>query len=90
MGEKIQNASYEGKSSFKLPKGAKIVKKDYSIRVEEIENGFIVSKNYDIKYILGDESNYEYFTKKWYSEDNPLSIDTDEDMEISLADKLDL
>jgi len=89
MGEKIKNASYEGKSDFKLPEGAKIIKKDYSIRVEEIENGFIVSKNYDIKYVLGDESNYEYFTKKWYAKENPLSIDTGEE-ELSLADKLDL
>ncbi len=74
-----------------MPKGATIIKKDVSITVEEIENGFLIKKSFDIKYSLGEsnDTSYEYITKKWYSEDNPLSIEVDEDEGLSLADKFD-
>lgn len=88
MDEKISSASFQGKSKFTLPKGAKIIKKDHSVRVEEIENGFIISKSYDIKYQIEDRNEYEYFTKQWFSKDNPLEINIDDEGE-DLADKLD-
>lgn len=83
----ISSASFEKKAEVNLPEDAEILKKDVSVRVEEIENGFIVSKAYDIKYRLGDETNYEYYTKRWYTEENPIDIDDDIEDELSLADK---
>lgn len=74
----------------KVPEGATILKKDVSVSVEEIENGFIISKSFDIKYSKSDDdcddcgngTGYAYYTLKWYSEDNPLSINT-EDKELA-------
>jgi len=84
----LENVSLTGKETWKLPKGATIVKKDVSIRVEEIENGYIVSKSYDIKWEKDGDTSYDYFTKRWYSEDNPLKDSLDELEEtMSLADK---
>lgn len=87
MDEKISSASFKSKSKFSLPEGAEVIKKDHSVRVEEIENRFIISKSYDISYQLGDKTDYQYFTKQWYAKDNPLEINIDE--EEDLADKLD-
>ena len=84
---KIGNASFESKSEFNLPEGATIIKKSYNIRVEEIENGYIVCKSYDIEYQLDERKDYSYYNKKWYSKDNPLKII--EPKEKSLAEKLD-
>lgn len=73
----------------KIPEGATILKKDVSVSVEEIENGFIISKSFDVKYLQKDndgdgdgQTGYAYYTLKWYSEDNPLSINT-EDKELA-------
>lgn len=87
--DKIASASFESKPKLNLPSDAEIIKKDYSIRVREIENGFIIEKSYDIKYRLGDETNYEYVTKMWFSEDNPMEISLEESDGEDLADKLD-
>lgn len=76
---KPQNISYNGKETNRLPKGAKIMKKDYNIRVEEIENGFIICKSYNVEYTLGDNKEYSYFEKKWFSEENPLDVSLDEE-----------
>lgn len=75
----------------KIPEGAIILKKDVTVNVEEIENGFIICKNYDVKYMMkgkdGDgNTNYAYYTEKYYSEDNPLTINTDDK---NLADLFD-
>lgn len=63
----------------KIPEGSQILKKDVRVEVEEIENGFIINKIYDIKYMAPkkDYESYAYYTKKWYSETNPLTIDTE-------------
>ena len=87
--EDISSASFEGKPKLNLPDDAEIIKKDYSIRVREIENGYVIEKSYDIKYRLGDETNYEYITKQWYSENNPMEINLEETDGEDLADKLD-
>lgn len=70
----------------KVPKGAEILKNDVRVDVEEIENGFLIVKNYDIKYTVKGESGYAYYSKKWFSETNPLAIDTKDS---SLADLFD-
>ncbi len=87
MGELLKSARLEAKKEFKLPKGATIIKKDVTLSVEEIENGFLLRKSYDIKWSNTEgDSNYEYFTKSWFSEENPITVNMPE--EKSLADKL--
>ena len=83
----FKNVEIESKRTFALPEGATIVKKSVNISVREIENGFILRKSYDIKYMVGDDTQYEYFTKEWYSKENPLKINMPK--EKSLAEKLD-
>lgn len=80
------NASFKGKSKDKLPEGAEKISEEYSLRVEEIENGFIIVKNYDIKYKLGESTDYLYYHKTWFSKENPLSIELEEDEEGNLED----
>ena len=41
-GEFLTSARLESKKTFNLPSGAKIVKKNVSLTVREIENGFII------------------------------------------------
>lgn len=87
MGELLKSARLEAKKEFKLPKGATIIKKDVTLSVEEIENGFLLRKSYDIKWSNAEgDNNYEYFTKSWFSEENPITVNMPE--EKSLADKL--
>lgn len=83
----IKEASFESKKEFKLPQGATMISSSHRVTVEEIENGFILRKSYDIKYSKkgSDENGYEYFTKSWYSKENPLQITMPK--ETSLADK---
>lgn len=84
---KLKSASFEPKKVLKLPKGAEIIYKEIRFTVEEIENGYIIRKSCDIKWKSKDdnETKYDYITKSWYSEKNPLSIDES----LSLADKFD-
>ncbi len=87
--ELLKSASLEKKKDFTLPKGATIISKEVRLSVEEIENGFLLRKSYDIKWTNGedDASNYDYFTRTWFSKDNPIQI-TMPDESKSLADKL--
>lgn len=82
----LKSASFKEKDTKSLPKGAKVTSKEVRVSVEEIENGFLIVKSADINYTLGKETNYFYLTKKYFSKDNPLSIDLDD---IPLADKID-
>lgn len=82
----LKNASFDSKSNFKLPEGAEVISNTFSINVEEIENGFIVRKSYDIKYQIGERIDYAYHNKKWYSKKNPLKVEM---KEIPLEDKFD-
>lgn len=75
--EALQSASFKTKTKVKIPEGAEVTKKDIRMSVEEIENGFIVEKNYDINYTLNGDSKYEYFTKRWFSKKNPLKIENE-------------
>jgi hypothetical protein len=85
----LMNAEIEGKKTFTLPEGATIIKKSTNIRVREIENGFLISKSYDIQWTPkdGDDTKYDYITKEWYQKENPVQINMPKDK--SLADKLD-
>jgi hypothetical protein len=77
MYKEEQVTSYDSKEVSTLPEGAEVIKKSHSIRVEEIENGYIVCKSYDIKYTLNGDTDYLYYTKKVFSKDNPIQVDED-------------
>lgn len=90
MAEVISNVNKSSKRvAPKMPKGAKILNKNTRIEVEEIENGFLISKCFDIKYEYESgtdkevRTDYLYYTKKWFSKTDPLEIKIDEK---SLAD----
>ncbi len=84
--EALRNASFTAKEIKEVPKGAKILSKTTNINVEEIENGFLVSKTTDVKYEINKMTDYLYQCKKYFSKENPLSIDLENFNEKSLAD----
>lgn len=84
--EALTRASFKQKEVNNIPKGSKILSKDISISVEEIENGFLVSKNIEVKYEKDKRTEYSYHTKKYFSKENPLDIDLEKFSEKSLAD----
>lgn len=84
--EALTRATFKQKEVDSLPKGAKILSKDVSVTVEEIENGYLVCKSTEVKYEYEKRTNYLYNTKKYYSKENPLDINLDN---LSLADKVD-
>jgi hypothetical protein len=88
MAELLKSARLESKKNFTLPKGATVTKKNVSLTVREIENGYLLSKSYDLEWSDEKGSNhYEYYTKEWFSETNPIEINMPDQK--SLADKLD-
>lgn len=74
----MSEISIESKDNKKLPNGAEIISKECRISIKEIENGFITRKSWDITYTVNGSSNREYFycTKEYYSEKNPVTINT--------------
>lgn len=86
MAEALSRATFKKKEIDNIPKGAKILSKDVSITVEEIENGFLVSKSIEVKYSVDKRTDYTYITKKYFSKENPLEIDMETFEEKSLAD----
>lgn len=72
--------SSEEKQQREPPAGAKILSKTVRTETEKIENGYIISKSFDIRYKLKGESGseYAYYTKKWYSKEDPLTITLDD------------
>jgi len=82
----IETTTVSAKSKkFTLPEGGEIIKNDKRMRVEEIENGYLICNSYEIKWRDSEgESHYEYFDKKWYSKENPITIKQPKD--VSLAD----
>lgn len=87
MGDIKQSVRTESKKSFKMPEGAELISQTENITVREVENGFLLSKSYDVKYSKGGENHYDYYTREWYSKENPVKITLPK--EKSLADKLD-
>ena len=86
----LKEASFESKKEVTIPADAQITKKSYRMNVEEIENGFILSKSWDIEYVnAAGESKYEYFTQRWHTKDNPMTVKETEMKELTLAEKID-
>lgn len=85
--KELTNIQVKGKTSFKLPKGGKILKKQADLRIEEIENGFLLRKEFEIKWMDKEgQQHWEHFSRTWFSEKNPVQIN---EKELSLADKID-
>jgi len=86
--EALKKASFKEKDKNELPKGAKVINKETSIRVEEIENGFLLTKSIEIKYKMSDRDYNDYYhsDKKYFSKENPLEVDLEKVGEKSLAD----
>jgi hypothetical protein len=62
----------------KIPAGATVINKNCTVNIEEIENGYLITKNYDLRYQSKDEKHteYLYWSENYYTEDEPmLSID---------------
>ena len=87
------NISIVNKSKKKLPTGAIVENEEVSIRIEEIDNGFITIKRIEYKYSMPNKeySDWKTVETKVYSEKNPLKNikiepSGDEDVDSSLAD----
>lgn len=88
MAEEIKRVSKDtisGKEKS-LPEGAEVLKKETSVRVRQIENGFIVTKDTEIKYQIEDRVDWTYITKEYYSKKDPLEIKLNDK---NLADSFD-
>lgn len=64
----------EIKENKEPPSGAKILTKTISTSTEQIENGWLISKNYDISYEVKGEKRWTYYSKKWFSKTDPLEV----------------
>lgn len=73
----LTRATFKKKEIDTIPVGAKILSKDVTINVEEIENGYLLCKCIEIKYEYDKRTDYSYTTKKWFSTENPISINMD-------------
>lgn len=75
----LKNASFTAKSKDSLPTGAKIIKQTTNVEVEEIENGYLVTKRTEYEFQMKDKSytDWKSIYKKYYSKTNPLTIDLD-------------
>lgn len=80
----ISQTTIEAKTKFTLPKNAEVLKKETRIRVEEIENGFLLRKSYEIKWKdETGETRWDNFDKAWFSKDNPVKLTTPKKMNLS-------
>lgn len=84
--EALSRATFKQKEIDNIPKGAKILTKDVSVTVEEIENGFLVCKNTEVKYEHEKRTDWSYINKKFFSKTNPLEIDMASLEDKTLAD----
>ena len=61
-----------------IPKGARITRKSKTTSVEKIENGYIITENWDISYEYKEgketRNDYKYITKKYYSKEDPVEF----------------
>lgn len=87
------NISIINKPKKSLPTGAVVESKETSIRIEEIDNGFISIKSTSYKYSMPgkDYSDWKTIESKVFSEDNPLKNiqikpSGDKEVDSSLAD----
>lgn len=74
-----QNIKMTTKKNNKLvlPKGATELSKSVDIDVEEIENGYLLTKRTEVKYQMPDKgySDYTSCSKKYYSKECPIKTD---------------
>lgn len=58
------------------PAGSKIINKTIRVETEQIENGWLITKNYDIEYQEkgSDGTRYAWYSKKWFSKTDPLQV----------------
>lgn len=68
----------------KIPVDAEIINKRTEIIVEEIENGFLLTKSYELEYEVDGNRDWRNYSKKYFSEINPFDVDLEEKF---LADK---
>jgi hypothetical protein len=68
--------SMEQKKDKEVPAGADIVSSNITTETEEIENGWLITKRYDVTYRAkgSEHTDYAYFNKKWFSKTDPLTI----------------
>lgn len=85
----LSKASFKSKESKKLPTGAKILSKETSVEVEQIENGYLVIKRCEVKYEANKRIDWDYSTTKYFSKDNPLDIDLEGLKDKKLSDNFD-
>ena len=79
----LSRATFRSKEENKVPSGCEILKKETRLEVEEIENGFLITKRAEIKYLdKKGETKWCYPCKKYFCKTNPLKIE-----EKSLAEK---
>lgn len=71
----LESAEYKEKDKTSIPIDAKILRKSTRISVEEIENGFILSKTIDVEYEVEGRQDWKHLTKKYFSKTNPLDVD---------------
>lgn len=59
-----------------IPSGAQILSTNTTTDVEQIENGYLITKRTETKWKAkgADYSDWTYDTKKWYSKTDPLTI----------------
>lgn len=76
----------KGKKETKLPPASSIISRSDRVEVEEIENGYLITKSSDIEYKVKDgATSWMYITKRWYSKDEPMFF---KDKNKTLADFL--
>lgn len=71
---KAISVSKESSTGKGVPAGAEVLKADTNVRVRKIENGYIVTKNTDTKYMLNGETSWDYTTKEFFSKVDPFEI----------------
>lgn len=73
------------------PAGSKITEETVRIETEEIENGWLITKYFDGRYIpkgsTDNYGNYYNYTKRWYSKNDPLTVKVNDK---ELADEFDV
>lgn len=76
--ESLGNISMKHKEKEKLvlPKGAKEIKRTVDVTVEEIENGYLITKRIELQYQMPEKSYTDYTSccKKYYSLTCPIKV----------------
>lgn len=76
----MSSIAIKSKEKNRVPKGAEIIRKSVNVSIEEIENGFLIVKSYDVEYRAknSDKTDYVYYSQKMYTKENPLKEEVKE------------